>query len=438
MKKKALAFALVLCMVLSMLPVSVFAAPVKQTAQIQPQGRIEEQAQLTVEPQALPEMPAEPDAGKYKITAKVTKGSSHGEYDLSASTADRGDKVYLMANPDDGYLVELGGSYEYRYYEMEVVYIGMDIYEITMPDGNVSLELKFVAAPGSNHSIKLSVNNTAYGTAEVSRTQAKEGESVLVAAMAADGYYLAAVTAVDANGDDALGAYLGADENGVDYFEFIMPATKLTIELVFEKKVPHRITIDTFFEDEIYGTATVDKDYLMAGERFVLTLDLIPTVDVQTIDSRSDEGYIPITWFAPNQYEGIMPNCDLHIMVSIKRAVRNVSVNVENSEHGYAFSVSSNVNVGEKAYVIFNAHEGYRGIILNNGGVEDITWEDRDKFSFVMPRKDVSLTVGFVESQRPITLTVGKHGTATISHTKAEEGELITLTCNPDEGYKVD
>ena len=42
MKKKALALVLALCMALSMLPVSIFAAPLKQTAQIQPQDRIEE------------------------------------------------------------------------------------------------------------------------------------------------------------------------------------------------------------------------------------------------------------------------------------------------------------------------------------------------------------------------------------------------------------
>ena len=122
MKKKALALALVLCMVIAMLPVSVFAAPVRQTAQIQPQGRIEEQSQLAIEPQALPELPAEPNAGQYKINAKITKGSSHGEIELSATSANALDKVYLLANPDDGYLVKLGGSYEYYYYQLEVVY----------------------------------------------------------------------------------------------------------------------------------------------------------------------------------------------------------------------------------------------------------------------------------------------------------------------------
>ena len=102
MKKKALALALVLCMVIAMLPVSIFAAPVRQTAQIQPQGRIEEESLLAIEPQALPELPAEPNAGKYKINAKITKGSSHGEIELSATSANAREKVYLMANPDDG------------------------------------------------------------------------------------------------------------------------------------------------------------------------------------------------------------------------------------------------------------------------------------------------------------------------------------------------
>ena len=102
MKKKALAFALVLCMVIAMLPVSVFAAPVKQSARIEALPLNENQTQLLVEPQALPELPAEPNAGKYKITAKVTKGSSYGEIELSASSANAGEAVYLLANPDDG------------------------------------------------------------------------------------------------------------------------------------------------------------------------------------------------------------------------------------------------------------------------------------------------------------------------------------------------
>ena len=436
MKKKALALALVLCMVIAMLPVSIFAAPLKQTAQIQPQDRIEEESLLAIEPQALPELPAEPNDGKYKINAKITKGSSHGEIELSATSANAREKVYLMANPDDGYLVKLGGSYEYYYHQMEVIYVGMDIYEITMPDGKVDLEIQFVAASGSNHNVHITVNDSAFGSVATTRTSAKENESVYLTVTPSAGYYLESLTAKDANGSDALGLYLG-EEEGSGYFEVLMPTTDLYIEVKFQKMVPHRITIDTFFEDGVDGTAHVDKDYLMAGEQFYLYIDLVPSMKVSVIDTRSDEGYIPVTWVSSGKWTGIMPNCDLHIMISIERDMRTFNVEVSGTAHGQYYN-NHQVQVGKTVGVRFYPDEGYRGIILDDDGVEDLVWAERDYVTFTMPKRDVNMVIAFVERYKPITLTVGKHGTATVSHTQAEEGEAVTITCVPEEGYKVD
>ena len=431
MKKKALAFALVLCMVIAMLPVSVFAAPVKQTARIEALPLNENQTQLLVEPQALPELPAEPNAGKYKITAKVTKGSSYGEIELSASSANRGDAVYLLANPDDGYLVEFGGSYDYTHYEMELGYLGLDIYEIIMPDGDVSLEVKFVAAPGSNHSVNLSKNVNG-GTITASRSKAKEGESVVLEVTVKDGYYLEGLYAEDSNGNGVVGGYLG-QEDGTDIFEVIMPATKLYVEAVFEKTKPHNITISPCTG----GTATVNKTQLYAGEEFILTC--IPDAGkvVNYIDCRMYPDVVPLTQISATQWKGIMPDGDVHIDVTFRDIQYNVSVVVTNPEGGSATVDKSQAVPNTDVKLTCTPNENYR--VDSVTGVAGLKDQGNNIWSFSMPNSDVTLRVTYKTIYNPVTVTVetGLGGSAITNVLEAKAGDTVTLTGIPEEGYRV-
>ena len=431
MKKKALAFALVLCMVIAMLPVSVFAAPVKQTARIEALPLNENQTQLLVEPQALPELPAEPNAGKYKITAKVTKGSNYGEIELSASSANRGDAVYLLANPDNGYLVEFGGSYDYTYYELELGYLGLDIYEIIMPDGNVNLEIKFVAAPGSNHSVNVSKNVNG-GTITASRSKAKEGESVVLEVTVKDGYYLEGLYAEDSNGNGVVGGYLG-QEDGVDIFEVIMPATKLYVEAVFEKVKPHNITISPCTG----GTATVNKSQLYAGEEFILTC--IPDAGkvVNYIDCRMYPDVVPLTQISATQWKGIMPDGNVHIDVTFRDIKHNVSVVVTNPEGGSATVDKAQAAPNTDVKLTCTPNENYR--VASVTGVAGLKELGNNIWSFSMPASDVTLRVTYKTIYNPITLTVetGIGGSAITNVLEAKEGDTVTLTATPEEGYRV-
>ena len=432
MKKKALAFALVLCMVIAMLPVSVFAAPVKQSARIEALPLNENRTQLPVEPQALPELPAEPDAGKYKITAKVTKGSSYGEIELSASSANRGEAVYLLANPDNGYLVEFGGSYDYTHYEMELGYLGLDIYEIIMPDGDVSLEVKFVAAPGSNHSVNLTKNVNG-GTITASRSKAKEGESVVLEVTVKDGYYLEGLYAEDSNGNGVVGGYLGQDDDGTEIFEVVMPATKLYVEAVFEKVKPHNITISPCTG----GTATVNKSQLYAGEEFILTC--IPDAGrrVNYIDCRMNSEVVPLTQISATQWKGIMPDGDVHIDVTFQYLERSVTVNVTNPEGGTATVDRPSALPYTTVKLTCTPNENYR--VASVTGIAGLKDQGNNIWSFTMPEQDVALRVTFKTIYNPVTATVetGLGGTAVLSHEMAKEGDIVTLTAIPEEGYRV-
>ena len=138
MKMKVLAMLLALCMVLSMLPVSVFAAqpqPVTKTA-----------------PMKLDELPREVPAistqAKYTVSLS---GGSHGTTELLVSSpAASGSEVYFLADPDDGYLAYI---YCAGVDPEDIVYVGADVYGFIMPAGKVTLEVEFVAAQGEAHPI---------------------------------------------------------------------------------------------------------------------------------------------------------------------------------------------------------------------------------------------------------------------------------------------
>ena len=137
MKKKVLAMLLALCMVLSMLPMSVFAAPIRHTAQISAQP------QRAVAPDAMPELPAQPNAGDYKITARLEEDFYNGLVELYASSADAGETFYMMVDPDPGYRPVFNGGYSYSEHDMVITYIGLNYYEIQMPDGDVEFVIGF-------------------------------------------------------------------------------------------------------------------------------------------------------------------------------------------------------------------------------------------------------------------------------------------------------
>ena len=94
MKKKALAMLLVLCMVLSMLPASVFAA---QTQAVPTGGMMMPASVGKLEPAAV-----QPNAKSYSVSLT---GEGNGIVELLVdSPAEAGSEVYFAADPDDGYL----------------------------------------------------------------------------------------------------------------------------------------------------------------------------------------------------------------------------------------------------------------------------------------------------------------------------------------------
>ena len=131
-------------------------------------------------------------------------------------------------------------------------------------------------------------------------------------------------------------------------------------------------------------------------------------------------------------YEWKMMGVDTNIVentynLSVDPAIANGSIIIE-SEH-YQAGVRVNFQV--------LPNDGYqlkKGSLKYNGTPVDRT-------QFIMPEEDVVITAEFepVSATEPYTITVDQTANGTVSANKqtANEGETITLTVAPDEGYRL-
>ena len=221
MKRRALALVLALCMVLAMVPVRASAA----------QGLPEP----VLAPAALPEL-AQPQAKTYSI--EMTSAGP-GKAELYAKTAGARESVYFLADPEPGYKVSFAKCGYYKeQYDMRLLYIGSNVYEIVMPDGDVKLDLEFVKIESKSHDVTVTV--TGSGMASVDQTSAKKGESLFVEAIPTPGYSLVGVRA-RSGGAWLEGYYLGKVD-GASLYEIFMPDADVEILVDFKRNGPYTIT----------------------------------------------------------------------------------------------------------------------------------------------------------------------------------------------------
>ena len=130
MKKRVIGLILALCLMLGLLPGTVSAAADRELPE------------AVMLPAARPAEVVRPMAGTYTITLT---SSGPGTAELYTTSANARERIYFLADPEPGHRVSFDKSgYYMDQYEMELYYIGGNMYEIVMPDGDVKLDLEFV------------------------------------------------------------------------------------------------------------------------------------------------------------------------------------------------------------------------------------------------------------------------------------------------------
>ena len=413
MKQKALALALVLCMVIAMLPVSVFAAPVSVGTAPLTAAAVGELAPAAIEP----------NAKSYSVSLS---SSGRGEAELlDSSPAKAGSEFYFMANPDDGYLAEI---YYDGLAEGELVYLGADIYGFVMPANKVKLEVKFVKAEGEEHYV--SVHDNGRGEYAVSRNYAKKYESVLLAIKPDDSSAfdpMEYVWCVDA----AL--FFLFEEEGIFYFEIIMGDNMAQIFFCHKYDADY---IETFVHDG-FATVTLDKNH--AGVNDLVTATVIPDPGYRLVklEAQSSLGHLvtELTPIGNNQYTFLVHPSTTSVHVWVERYACNVTVKA--GPGGTARANVAQAQVGDTVTVVCTPDDNYR--VASITGVDGLTDNGANTYTFTMPGHDVSINVSFRKIYNPVSVSVetGIGGSAIASVMEAKLGDTVTLTVTPDEGYRV-
>ena len=372
MKRKALALVLVLVMAVSLLPLSALAAaPQAVPAPV-------------AAPAALPEL-VRPQADTYSIEMTST---GPGKAELYADTAGALESVYFLADPEPGYKVSFDNcGYYMKQHKMRLLYIGSNMYEIIMPDGDVQLDLQFVKITSASHDVKLTVS--AGGMAAVDQSTAKKGESLFVEVITTPGYTLSSVRA-RSGGSWLEGYYLGKVD-GAELYEIFMPDAEVEILVDFTRNGPYAITpcVDT------------------TGGTLELSHETAYELETVTVTAKPDRGYrvstigcfhSQLTKLRENVWTFAMPKFKEEVHVRFEPIVYPVTVTVEEPVGGTAVLDTDTAIIGQTVNLTCLPREGYRVARITGAALTD---HGDNTYSFVMDAAPVALSVLFLRENNP-------------------------------------
>ena len=372
MKRKLMALALMLSLVLALVPVQASAAQ-------------EQMPEPVMEPMALTGVPALPQAATYKIEMTAT---GPGKAELYASTAGARESVYFLADPDPGYKVSFAKcGYHKNQYDLGLYYIGSNVYEIVMPDGDVKLDLEFVKLDTKSHNVKLTVSEG--GMASVDQKTAKKGESLFVEVITTPGYTLSSVRA-KSGGSWLEGYYLGK-VGGAALYEIFMPDADVEILVDFTRNGPYAITP---YVDAPGGT--LELSHTTAYE-----------LETVTVTAKPDRGYqvasigcyhSQLTKVRENVWTFAMPKFKEEVHVRFEAIVYPVTVTTETPMGGTAYLDTEGATIGQTVTLTCQPDEGYR--VARITGAE-LTDNGDNTYSFVMDNAPVELKVLFLRNENP-------------------------------------
>ena len=372
MKFKAMALVLALSLVLAMVPVRASAAaPLAVPAPV-------------MAPAALPEL-AEPQAKTYSVTMTC---SGPGRAELYTKAAGALESAYFLADPEPGYRVSFDKcGYYMEQHKMRLIYIGGNVYEIIMPDGDVILDLEFVKIETKSHDVTVSV--TGSGMASVDQTAAKMGESLFVEAIPTPGYSLTGVRA-RSGGQWLEGFYLGKVD-GASLYEIIMPDADVEVLVDFKRNGPYTVT-----------------PYIDApGGSLELSHETAYELETVTVTAKPDRGYrvasigcyhAQVTQVSENVWTFPMPKFNEEVHVRFEAIVYPVSVTTELAMGGTASLDTEGAVIGQTVTLTCVPDEGYRVARITGAKLTD---NGDNTYSFVMEDKAVALSVLFLRENNP-------------------------------------
>ena len=404
------------------------------------------------------------------VTEKFTGADNAAEYRLDTTVF--GDVVQFTAVPDTGYEIDAvrvftatgdGHDLDVKYTVSDTAYTFLipatykpDVHTVQAADVIVAVTFRktcytLTKAADCETDGMISVNGS---VATETSFEYRFLDPVTITATPKDGYYVASIAAQSADGSEKFeitGTKPAVDTIRGDALtlSFLMPACDLTYTVDYEKC---DFSVTTVFDAE-HGTVTTDPAN-------IAQLDDIVTVTVEpkpgyrlaslTATYAGGEKSLVLTEIAENRYTFTMPAAAVTVTALFEEVNYTVTLTVD-GEATTALNGFDTVNIGvdylDTVTVSVTPAAGWEltAITVDGGKItvnEEIKRSGGD-YTFTMPEHDVAVEVkltktGYGLKAYAINSFESGHGKVTLSPERvAYVGDLVTITADPDDGYRV-
>ena len=364
-------------------------------------------------------MPAEPYnvlitakfTGMTEFNITVDDAIENGNVTVDKTTAVEGETVTITATPAQGYEVD---TYYYKAGGNTVTLTGN---AFDMPGSDV-----VVGATFKLKSYTVTAGACDNGSVTTDKQTATMGETVTITATPAQGYELDAYNVAC----ETLNLAVTVNADGT----FTMPADNVTVTATF-KKSTYTVTVNPVEN----GTVVANPTSGNMGDEITLTITPAEGYELESVTVTGVNTNVAVT---VTDGKFTMPADDVTVSATFKKSTYTVTVNPV--ENGTVVANPTSGNMGDEITLTITPAEGYELETLTVMMGETPVTVAADN-TFTMPAGNVVVSATFREipvTTYTITVNPSDNGTVTPSKTEAAEGDVITLTVTPAEGYELE
>ena len=296
--------------------------------------------------------------------------------------------------------------------------------------------------------VKLPEENTT-GTVTADKLFASAGDSVTLTVTPADEYEIGSIAVKDASDKEVT---LTDNKDGT--YTFTMPSGDVTVSAAFTKK-QYAVRIPA---ENITGSGTVVASPTTAAKGDTVTLTATPGDEYEigsvAVKDASDKE-VTLTDNKDGTYTFTMPSGDVTVSAAFTKKQYAVSIPAENiTGSGTVDASPTTAAKGDTVTLTATPDDGYKikSVTVKDSNGKDVPVTDNGDgtYTFTQPAGDVTVTAVFTLEQTPTPPAPQRYpiyipsenitgsGSVVADPTDATEGDTVTLTATPDDGYKTE
>lgn len=386
----------------------------------------------------------------YSITREFNAEQGNVEtFDKNGNAIDNAqidDKVDIKVTPKKGYALKtLTVTYDNGTQSVVLTGVDENVFTFKMPAKAVKVTAVFTEVTYTAKLTQKGEGDVTLNTYFTGTMNADYLDTVTINAAPADGWYLASITVTGDAETGEVGVNPAIDPAGGDY-TFTMPNCNVTVEVVFEK-TDYSITV---VNDDTQGTVTT-QDKANVGD--VVKVKVEPKkgyeLDELTVTYADGQKSVALTKTGTNNYTFTMPAADVTVTATYKTVTYTASLDktgkgtIRLNGHN---TTKIDANYKDTVSIQVSPDEGWRvkSITVAGGDVEisPAVNPAGGVFTFTMPNYNVEISVVMEKIKNEVTTYAVNayedgHGTIIMNSTVGQVGDKMTITADPDDGYRV-